>query len=56
MTDVKSKNRRKENFPCLIFGGDHFTKECHQREEVSKVSKNTPTPTVLKDPSLPNNN
>ena len=34
--DVDSKNKRKENFPCLICGGDHFTKECPHQEEVSK--------------------
>ena len=48
--DVDSKNKRKEKFPCLICGGDHFTKECHYREEFNKFLKNTPTPIVLTDP------
>ena len=47
--DVDSKNKRKEKFHCLIYGGDHFTKECPCREEVSKFLKNSPNPTVLKD-------
>ena len=33
--DAEPKNKRKENFPYLIYGGDHFTKECPRHDEVS---------------------
>ena len=49
-SDADSKCKRKVNFPCLICGGEQFTKECPHREEVSKFLKTSPTPAVLKDP------
>ena len=49
-TDNDSKGKRKVKYPCLIYGGDHFTKECPRREEVGKILKSSPTPTVLKYP------
>ena len=50
--DTDSKNKRKEKFPCLICGGDHFTKKCPHREEVSKILKNSPTPKIIRNPFL----
>ena len=49
-TDNNSKGKRKVKYPCLIYGGDHFTKECPPHEEVGKFLKDSPTPTILKDP------
>ena len=49
ITCVESRNKRKEKFPCLICGGDHFTKECPCHEEVGKFIKNTPTLAILID-------
>ena len=46
--DTDSKVKRKVKYPCLICGGDHFTKECPRHEEVSKFLKTSPTPAVLK--------
>ena len=48
--DVDSKNKRKVNYPYLICGGDHFTKECPCLEEVNKFLKTPPSPTILIDP------
>ena len=45
-----SKGKIKIKYPCLICGGDHFTKECPRREEVNKFLKGSSNPTVLKDP------
>ena len=44
------KGKRKEKYPCLLCGGDHFTKECPRRDEISQFLKSNPTPTVLMDP------
>ena len=49
-SDTDSKGKRKVKYPCLMFGGCHFTKECPHHEEVSKFLKTSPTPAVLKDP------
>ena len=38
-SDVDSKGKRKVKFPCLICGGDQFTKECPNPEEVSNFLK-----------------
>ena len=48
--DNDSKGKRKVKYPCFIYGGDHFTKECPRHEEFSKFLKDSPTPVVLKDP------
>ena len=48
--DNDSKGKIKVKYPCLICEGDHFTKECPRREEVSNFLKNSPTPAVLKYP------
>ena len=44
------KGKRKEKYPCLLCGGDHFSKECPHRDEISHFLKSSPTPTVLTDP------
>ena len=49
-SDVDSKGKRKVKYHCLIYGGDHFTKECPCHEEIGNFFKTSPTPTVLKDP------
>ena len=49
-TDNDSKGKRKVKYPCLIYGGDEFTKEFPFCEEVGKFLKASPTPAVLKDP------
>ena len=46
--DIKGK--RKAKYPFLLYGGDHFMKECPHHEEISKFMKSNPTPTVLTDP------
>ena len=37
-------------YPCLLCGGDHFSKECPRRDEISQFLKSNPTPAVLMDP------
>ena len=44
------KGKRKEKYPCLLCGGDHFSKECPCRDEISQFLKSNPTPVVLTDP------
>ena len=46
----KSKPKRNTKYPCLLCGGDHFTKECPQREEINDFLTSIPMPTVLTDP------
>ena len=48
--DVDSKGKRNVKYPCLICGGDHFTKECPRCEVVNNFLKISPTPTILTDP------
>ena len=49
-SDADSKGKRKVKYPCLIYRGNHFTKECPGHEEVSKLLKTSPTLEVIKDP------
>ena len=37
-------------YPCLLCGGDHFTKECPRHEEITQFLKTNPVPGVLTDP------
>ena len=46
----ENKGNRKAKYPFLLYGGDHFTKECPRHEEINKFLKSNPTPTVLTDP------
>ena len=50
MTNKNDKRKRKAKYPCLLCGGDHFTKECPRRDKISKFLKSNPVPTVLTDP------
>ena len=45
-----NKGKRKAKYPFLLCGGDHFTKECPHREEISKFLKSNPTPALLTNP------
>ena len=49
-TNENDKGKRKEKYPCLLYGGDQFTKECPRYEEINKFFKTNPTPAVLIDP------
>ena len=41
---------KKSKYPCLLYGGDHFSKECPRRDKISQFLKSNPTPVVLMDP------
>ena len=43
-----NKGKRKDKYPYLLCGGDHFTKDFPRHEDISKFF--TPTPAVLTDP------
>ena len=44
-------SQRKPKYPYLICEGDHYTKDCPRRSEVSQLLKGSKgTPTVLKEP------
>jgi hypothetical protein len=50
---VEDRDKRKPRYPCLIYGDDHYTKDCPRRAEVNKFLQGTPkpsTPTVLSQP------
>jgi hypothetical protein len=50
---VEDRDKRKPRYPCLIFGDDHYTKDCLRRAEVTKFLQGMPkpsTPTVLSQP------
>jgi hypothetical protein len=50
---VDDKEKRKPYYPCLIFGEDHYTKDCPQCVEVTKFLQGTgtpPTPVILSQP------
>ena len=49
-TENDNKGKRKDKYPCLLCGGDHFMKDFPHREEISKFLKSNPTPTVLTYP------
>jgi hypothetical protein len=42
--------QRKPKFPCLIFGEDHFTRDCPHRDKVAKLFKGNSQPVVLTQP------
>ena len=44
------KGKRKEKYPCLLCRGDHFSKECPRRDEISQFLKSNPAPVVFTDP------
>ena len=44
-------SQHKPKYPCLICEGDHYTKDCPRRSEVSQLLKGSKgTPAVLKEP------
>jgi hypothetical protein len=47
---VENPSQRKPKFPCLIFGEDHFTRDCPHRDEVAKIFKGNSQPTMLTQP------
>ena len=49
-TENDNKGKRKAKYPCLLCGGDHFTKESPRHEDISKFLKSNPTLAVLTDP------
>ena len=51
-TENDNKGKRKAKYPCLLCGGDCFTKECPCLEEINKFIKSNPTPVVLTNPFL----
>ena len=48
-TNENDKGKRKEKYPCLLCGGDHFMKEFPHSEENNQFLKTNPTPEVLTD-------
>jgi hypothetical protein len=42
--------QRQPKFPCLIYGDDHYTRDCPHREEAAKIFKGNSQPTVLTQP------
>ena len=44
-----SKPKRKAKYPCFLCGDDHFTKEFPCHEQINKFLKINPTPAVLID-------
>ena len=50
MATENYKGKRKDKYPCLLCGGDHFTKYFPHHEEISEFRKSNPTPAVLTDP------
>ena len=49
-TNENDKGKRKAKYPCLLCGGDHFTKECSRRDEISRFLKSNLASAVLTDP------
>jgi hypothetical protein len=52
-TLVEDQDKRKQRYPCLICGDDHYTKDCPRRDEVTKFLQGTSkpsTPAVLSQP------
>jgi hypothetical protein len=41
---VDDKDKRKPQYPCLICGDNHYTKDCPRRAEVTKFLQGTPKP------------
>ena len=49
-TNENDKGKRKAKYPCLVCGGDHFTKECPRCEEINQFLKTNPMPAFLTAP------
>jgi hypothetical protein len=52
-TPVDDQDKRKPRYPCLIFGDDHYTKDCPRHAKVTKFLQGTPkppAPVVLSQP------
>jgi hypothetical protein len=50
---VEDRDKCKPCYPCLIYGDDHYMKDCPRRAEVNKFLQGTlkpSTPTVLSQP------
>jgi hypothetical protein len=50
---VEDWDKRKPQYPCLIYGDDHYTKDCPRRAKVTKFLQGTSkpsTPAVLSQP------
>jgi hypothetical protein len=50
---VDDRDKRKPRYPCLIFGDDHYTKDCPRQAKVTKFlqgTMKTTTLTVLSQP------
>jgi hypothetical protein len=46
-TPVDDRDKRKPQYPCLICGDDHYTKDCPQHAEVTKFLQGAPKPPSL---------
>ena len=51
-TNDNDKGKIKAKYPCILCGGDHFTKECPHQDEITQFLKTNPASTVLTDPFL----
>jgi hypothetical protein len=52
-TPVEDRDKHKPQYPCLICGDDHYTKDCPLRAEVTKFLQGAPkpsTPAILSQP------
>jgi hypothetical protein len=52
-THVDDRDKRKPQYPCLICGDDHYTKDCPRRVKVTKFLQGAPkppAPAVLSQP------
>jgi hypothetical protein len=47
---IEKQRQQKSKFPCLICGGDHYTRYCPHHDEVGKVFKGNSQPVVLTQP------
>jgi hypothetical protein len=50
---VEYRDKIKPRYPCLIYGNDHYTKDCPRRAEVTKLLQGTSkpsTPVILSQP------
>jgi hypothetical protein len=47
MQTVHEKDKRKTRYPFLVFGDDHYTKDCPQRDEVTKFLQGIENPSTL---------
>ena len=45
-----NKGKRKAKYPCLLCGGDNFTKECPHHDEINKFLKSNPARVIITDP------